>query len=208
MGETVQIPGLFGIANHIGETVIDSLIDDHKLPADFRFRLLGIEPDMRETIATKDVLAVMGYGEKSGYDYLEGPLPACVWVAGIKSVEGVLSEVSEDYYTHHDIVQTARGIGIAEYVAAQSWRMYTRHFNQAVFIKLNAIIQPPMGEPRHNFSKQFRMSTSLRRTVMSDDALMKVRRRDITIDNHGPVHRRLLTNLLVMNHPELSLEMD
>jgi hypothetical protein len=204
MSEVVKIPGVLGVSSEIEDAVIGELVSRQLLPSDFYFRLLSVEPDTRESIAGKDVLKALGYGEGSGNNYLTQDLPDCTFVPGPAPIKPILEQLEDDYHRLYDLRNVTDQLGLEQHIALQSWAMYTKALNPGLFDRLHLPSDVYYRSEAGN-SRRYQYKFMLGRVVIKDSALLDIYNGNREVVGHGPVRQRLLHYLLLDNHPDLGL---
>jgi|GEM_PF-4978533 len=198
--EIVRVEGLAALWPEEPITsVMEALAAEHKLPADFQFRLFMLDEEERATVATQDILAAMGHGEGSGHSYLTDELPDCMWMGYYtRNINHILGTLSVDYYKRSDLAHVGSEI-TPRHVARSAWDIYVKQLDPELHQRLTA---PDV----HDDSKARyvnRCIANLGKVIIRDEALLDLYHSEESLEGHGNVKRELLHYLLLDNHPEL-----
>lgn len=199
--EYATIPGALYSSIDLSNTIAKHLAAEGILPADFEFRLLGLEPEVRQQIANQDILAALNMGPPSNAPYLTGPLPvAIIKPPSDPSWQSILTPIDEEYHTLYSLRAIARKAGRGEALARSMWAQYTRH------------IAPKLYQRRLDVCNRDSVSNGptfyqLGRIALQDTALLELYNRK-KLPGHGSARQSLLRILLLENHPELGDEID
>jgi hypothetical protein len=203
MPEMIEIRGALGggVDGDIAGVLLQRLVEEGKLPADFQFRLLGIS-DWRErnALILQDIKALMGEGEPTNHPYLTGPLPDAVIVNSNNPKRPILAALSEDYHMYADFGRIAEGMKIAPHYATSTWADYVGIINPELAAQLLEV-RDPRGPRAQLMSKEAQYWNAVRQVVIKDVALMGIYHSRPR--GHGPMRQEMLKELLLDNHPEL-----
>jgi hypothetical protein len=200
MAEVIHIPSI--LKANLGEIVAGALVEQERLPADFYFRSLALDPERRDVIITQDVLAALNLGEPSGAaaSYLHDPLPDCVYVPDDVNGTKLLQSLDVDYHRLYDLKSVAKNSNIQSHLADQLWEQLVGILSPRQASLLQELRKPQERRLDAGMGRRWQVMHRLSRIVMRDDALVKIYSEPPK--GFGPARRTLLRYLLADNHPE------
>jgi len=201
MSEKISVKGAIGFdAISIGSTLVDELIDEGKLPHDFEFRALGLDQAERSAIVRKDIFAALGRGKLSGDQYLDGPLPDCVFIPYDEERTSILKRVDDVYYQASDLRRAGKHEGAALSRTYRVWAGFVERLNPCLYDYFElADVKDSTGKISRDAAR------NLNGIVIRDEPLLEHYRTFTHSLGTAAIEYRLLHFMLLENHMELGL---